>query len=189
MDFFFYLLNFSVLKTREYPYLILVTASFTPLALHCVMLMLHQQSHWNVIYRMPTVEDLSSEQNFIAHWMSNNSRAGVLLDPHFTGLKINTENLLPGPENITAFPSEVQHLLDSCSVSEDSLNEEQLLESGSSCALQQNSTETSFPATAYNVGSSKADFSHSEMDAQNKSNCNDPLLQKLEQVINKFKKF
>ncbi|XP_010727344.1 LOW QUALITY PROTEIN: centromere protein J-like [Meleagris gallopavo] len=146
------------------------------------MLMLHQQSHWNVIYRMPTVEDLSSEQNFIAHWMSNNSRAGVLLDPHFTGLKINTENLLPGPENITAFPSEVQHLLDSCSVSEDSLNEEQLLESGSSCALQQNSTETSFPATAYNVGSSKADFSHSEMDAQNKSNCNDPLLQKLEQL-------
>uniref|UniRef100_A0A803YIY9 Centrosomal P4.1-associated protein n=1 Tax=Meleagris gallopavo TaxID=9103 RepID=A0A803YIY9_MELGA len=144
--------------------------------------MLHQQSHWNVIYRMPTVEDLSSEQNFIAHWMSNNSRAGVLLDPHFTGLKINTENLLPGPENITAFPSEVQHLLDSCSVSEDSLNEEQLLESGSSCALQQNSTETSFPATAYNVGSSKADFSHSEMDAQNKSNCNDPLLQKLEQL-------
>ncbi|XP_042695197.1 centromere protein J [Centrocercus urophasianus] len=146
------------------------------------MLTLHQQLHWNVIYRMPTVEDLSSEQNFIAHWMSSNSRAGVLLDPHFTGLKITTESLLPGPENITAFPGEVQNLLDSCSVSEDSLSEEQLLESGSSCALQQNSTEMSFPATAYNVGSSKADFGHSEKDAQNKSDCNDPLLQKLEQL-------
>lgn len=138
------------------------------------------------MYKMPSVEDLSSEQNFIAHWMSNSSRAGVLFDPHFTGLKINTENVLAGPENNTAFASEVQHLSDSCSVSEDSLGEEQLLESGCSSALQQNSTETSFPATAYNVGSSKADFGHSEMDDQNKSDCNDPLLQRLEQVINKF---
>ncbi|XP_021235616.1 centromere protein J isoform X2 [Numida meleagris] len=146
------------------------------------MLMLHQQLHWNTIYKMPTVEDLSSEQNFIAHWMSNSSRAGVLLDPRFTGLKINTENLLSGPENITAFPGEVQHLSDSCSVSEGSLCEEQLLESGSSCALQQDTTETSFSATPYNVGSSKADFSHSEMNGQNKSNCSDPLFQKLEQL-------
>ncbi|XP_015707679.1 centromere protein J-like [Coturnix japonica] len=131
---------------------------------------------------MPTVEDLSSEQNFLAHWMSSSSRAGVLLDPRFTGLKINTENLLPGPENIAAFPGEAQHLSDSGSVSEDSLSEEQLLQSGSSCALQQNSTETDFPATACNVGSSKADFGHSELDGQNKSNCSDPLLQKLEQL-------
>ncbi|XP_072205489.1 centrosomal P4.1-associated protein [Excalfactoria chinensis] len=146
------------------------------------MLILREQSHWNRTYKMPTVEDLSSEQNFLAHWMSNSSRAGVLLDPRFTGLKINTENLLPGPENVPAFPVEAQQLSDSSSVSEDSLSEEQLLESGGSCAPKQNSTETSFPATAHNVGSSKADFGHSELGSQNKSSCSDPLLQKLEQL-------
>ncbi|XP_065586154.1 centromere protein J [Cyrtonyx montezumae] len=146
------------------------------------MLMLHQRLRWNTVNEMPTVEDLSNEQNFIARWMSNSSRAGVLLDPSFTGLKIKAENLLPAPESIAAFPGEVQRLSGSRSVSEDSLCEEQLLECGSSCALQQDATETSFPATAYNVGSCKADFGHSEMDGHSKSDCNDPLLQKLEQL-------
>lgn len=126
---------------------------------------------------MPTVEDPSSEQNFIMHWMSDSSRAGVLLDPSFTSLKINKENLLSGPENITAFPAEVC-LSDSCSVSDDSLCEE----SGSSCTLQQYTTETSFPAAAYNVEASKTDFVCGEVDGQNKSDHSDPLLQKLEQV-------
>ncbi|XP_050763437.1 centromere protein J [Gymnogyps californianus] len=141
------------------------------------MLMLHQQINWNTIYKMPTVEDPSSEQNFIARWMSDSSRAGVLLDPSFTGLKINTENLLSGPENITAFPAEVLHLSDSCSISDDSLCEE----SGSSCTFQQYTTETSFPAAACNVETSKTDFVHGE-DGQNKSDHSDPLLQKLEQL-------
>ena len=139
--------------------------------------MLHQQINWNTIYKMPTVEDLSSEQNFIARWMSDSSRAGVLLDPSFTGLKINTENLLSGPENTTAFPAEVLHLSDSCSISDDSLCEE----SGSSCTFQEYTTETSFPAAACNVETSKTDFVHGE-DGQNKSDHSDPLLQKLEQV-------
>ncbi|XP_074996101.1 centrosomal P4.1-associated protein isoform X1 [Calonectris borealis] len=143
------------------------------------MLMLYQQINWNTIYKMPTVEDPSSEQNFIAHWMSDSSRAGVLLDPSFTGLKINKENLLSGPENITAFPAEVLHLSDSCSVSDDSLCEE---ESGSPCTLQQYTTETSFPAAAYNVEASKTDFVHDEVGGQNKSDHSDPLLQKLEQL-------
>ncbi|KAM6098984.1 centrosomal P4.1-associated protein isoform 2-T6 [Theristicus caerulescens] len=143
------------------------------------MLMLCQQINWNTIYKMPTVEDPSSEQNFIAHWMSNSSRAGVLLDPSFTGLKINKENLLSGPENITAFPAEALHLSDSCSISDDSLHEE---ESGSSCTLQQYTTETSFPAAAYNVEASKTDFVRGEVDGQNKSDHSDPLLQKLEQL-------
>ncbi|KFQ08024.1 Centromere protein J, partial [Haliaeetus albicilla] len=128
------------------------------------------------IYRMPTVEDPSGEQNFIAHWMSDSSHAGVLLDPSFTGLKINKENLLSGPENITAFPAEALHLSDSCSVSDDSLCEEP----GSSCTLQQYATETSFPAAACNVEASKTDFVRGEVDGQNKSNHSDPLLQKLE---------
>ncbi|KAM9300407.1 centrosomal P4.1-associated protein [Morus bassanus] len=128
---------------------------------------------------MPTVENLSCEQNFIAHWMSDSSRAGVLLDPNFTSLKINKENLLSGPGNITAFPAEVLHLSDSCSVSDDSLCEE---ESGSSCTLQQYTTETSFPAAAYNVEASKTDFVHGAVDGQNKSDHSDPLLQKLEQL-------
>ncbi|KFV41017.1 Centromere protein J, partial [Tyto alba] len=128
------------------------------------------------IYKMPTVEDMSSEQNFIAHWMADSSRAGVLLDPSFTGLKINKENLLPGPENITAFPAEVLHLSDSCSVSDDSLCED----SGSSCTLKQCTAETSFPAAACDVEASKTDFVHGEVDGQNKSDHSDPLLQKLE---------
>ncbi|XP_032847049.2 centromere protein J isoform X6 [Tyto alba] len=142
------------------------------------MLMLHHQINLNTIYKMPTVEDMSSEQNFIAHWMADSSRAGVLLDPSFTGLKINKENLLPGPENITAFPAEVLHLSDSCSVSDDSLCED----SGSSCTLKQCTAETSFPAAACDVEASKTDFVHGEVDGQNKSDHSDPLLQKLEQL-------
>ncbi|XP_074788262.1 centrosomal P4.1-associated protein [Athene noctua] len=141
------------------------------------MLMLHQQINWNTVYKMPTVEDPSSEQNFIAHWMSDSFRAGVLLDPS-TGLKINKENLLSGPENITAFPAEVLHLSDSCSVSDDSLCEE----SGSSCTLQLCTTGTSFPAAACNMETSKTDFVHGEVDGQNKSDHSDPLLKKLEQL-------
>ncbi|XP_052668858.1 centromere protein J isoform X1 [Harpia harpyja] len=142
------------------------------------MLMLHQQINWNTIYKMPTVEDPSGEQNFTVHWMSDSSRAGVLLDPSFTGLKINKENLLSGPENITAFPAEALHLSDSCSVSDDSLCEEP----GSSCTLQQYTSETSFPAAACNVETSKTDFVCGEVDGQNKSDHSDPLLQKLEQL-------
>lgn len=141
------------------------------------MLMLHQQITWDRVCKMPTVEDLTSEQNFIARWMSDSSRAGVLLDPSFTGLKINKENLLSGPENITAFPAERLHLSDSCSVSDDSLCEDSV----SSCTLQQHNTETS-PAAACNAETFKPDFVHGETDGQNKSDRSDPLLQKLEQV-------
>ncbi|XP_061876397.1 centromere protein J isoform X2 [Colius striatus] len=142
------------------------------------MLMLHQQLNWNAIDKMPAVEDPSSGQNFIGRWMSDSSRAGVLLDPCFTGLKINKENLLRGPENVTAFPAQVLHLSDSCSVSDDSLYEE----SGSSCTLQQYTTETSSPAAACNIEASKPDFVHGGVDGQNKSDHSDPLLQKLEQL-------
>ncbi|XP_054243115.1 centromere protein J [Indicator indicator] len=128
---------------------------------------------------MPAVEDPSSDQNFIAHWMLDSSRAGVLLDPSSIDLQINKENLLSGPENVTAFPVEVLHLSDSCSVSDDSLCEE----SGSSHTLQQNATETSFPAAAAaSMETSKTKFVHGEVDGQNKSDYSDPLLQKLEQL-------
>ncbi|XP_010011166.1 PREDICTED: centromere protein J [Nestor notabilis] len=124
---------------------------------------------------MPIVEDLSSEQNFIVHWMSDSSRAGVLLDPSFTGLKISNENLLSGPEIITACPAERLHLSDSCSVSDDSLCED-------SCTLQQYTTETSSPAAACNAETFKPDVVRGGMDVQNKSDHSDPLLQKLEQL-------
>lgn len=129
---------------------------------------------------MPTVENMSSEQNFSAHWMFNSARAGVFLGPSFTGLNFKKEHLLPGPENITALPEEVLHPSDSCSVSDDSLCEE----SGSSQTLQQCTTGTPFPAAAGNLESSKPDLVHGEADSQKKSSHSDPLLQKLEQVIN-----
>lgn len=146
------------------------------------MLSLHQQVGVNTIYKMPAVEDLSSECNFLAHCMFDSSRAGVFLDPTFAGLKINTDNLLSGHENILAFPAEGLHLSESRSVSDDSLCEERMLEPGSSCTLQQDTAETSLPAAAYNVESSKTDFVRGEVDGRNKSDCCDPLLQKLEQV-------
>ncbi|XP_064265386.1 centromere protein J isoform X2 [Passer domesticus] len=127
---------------------------------------------------MPTVENLSGEQNFSAHWMFNSARAGVLLGPGFTGLNFKKENLLPGPENISALSEEVQHLSDSCSVSDDSLCEE----SASSQTLQQCATATPFPAAAGNMESSKPDLVRGEVDGQKKSSHSDPLLQKLEQL-------
>ncbi|XP_008935440.1 PREDICTED: centromere protein J-like, partial [Merops nubicus] len=127
---------------------------------------------------MPAVEDLHSDQNFIPQWMSDSSRAGVLLDPSFTGLKINKGNLLPGPENIMAFPVRALCPSDSCSVSDDSLCEE----SGSPCAPRQCATETSFPAAACNTETSKAGFVRGEVEGQTKSDHSDPLLQKLEQL-------
>ncbi|XP_005038181.1 PREDICTED: centromere protein J isoform X2 [Ficedula albicollis] len=127
---------------------------------------------------MPTVENLSGEQNFSTHWMFNTSRAGVLLGPSFTGLNFKKENVLPGPQNITALPEEVLHLSDSCSVSDDSLCEE----SGSSQTLQQSTTGTPFPAAAGNLESSKPDLVHGEVGGQKKSSHSDPLLQKLEQL-------
>ncbi|KAJ7426533.1 centromere protein j [Willisornis vidua] len=129
---------------------------------------------------MPSVENLSGEQNFIGHWMFDSSRAGVLLDPGFTGLNFKKENLLPAPENSTALPAEVLHLSDSSSVSVDSLCEE----TGSSQTLQQYPTGTSFPAAACNVESSKPDLVRAEVDGQKKSSHSDPLLQKLEQETN-----
>lgn len=128
---------------------------------------------------MPTVENLSGEQNFSAYWMLSSTRAGVLLGPSFTGLNFKKENLLPGPENIAALPEEVLHLSDSCSVSDDSLCEE----SASSQALQHCTSGTPFPAAAGNMESSKPDLVHGEVDGQKKSSHSDPLLQKLEQVI------
>ncbi|XP_061230306.1 centromere protein J isoform X4 [Neopsephotus bourkii] len=142
------------------------------------MLMLHQQVTWDTVCKMPTIEDLSSEQNFIARWMSDSSRAGVLLDPSFTGLKINKENLLSGPENITALPAERLRISESCSVSDDSLCEDSV----SSCARQQYITETSSPTAACKAETFKPDFVRGEMDGQNKSEHRDPLLQKLEQL-------
>ncbi|XP_032940628.1 centromere protein J isoform X3 [Catharus ustulatus] len=127
---------------------------------------------------MPTVENLSGEQNFSTHWMFNTSRAGVLLGPGFTGLNFKKENLLPGPENITTLPEEVLHLSHSRSVSDDSLCEE----SGSSQTLQQCTTGTSFPTAAANLESSKPDLVHGEAGGQKKSCHSDTLLQRLEQL-------
>uniref|UniRef100_A0A8C5IMZ4 Centrosomal P4.1-associated protein n=1 Tax=Junco hyemalis TaxID=40217 RepID=A0A8C5IMZ4_JUNHY len=127
---------------------------------------------------MPTVENLSGEQNFSAYWMLSSARAGVLLGPSFTGLNFKKENLLPGPENIPALPEEVLHLSDSCSVSDDSLCEE----SASSQAPQQCTTGTPFPAAPANMESSKPDLVHGEVDGQKKSIHSDTLLQKLEQL-------
>uniref|UniRef100_A0A8C3U8B9 Centrosomal P4.1-associated protein n=1 Tax=Catharus ustulatus TaxID=91951 RepID=A0A8C3U8B9_CATUS len=123
---------------------------------------------------MPTVENLSGEQNFSTHWMFNTSRAGVLLGPGFTGLNFKKENLLPGPENITTLPEEVLHLSHSRSVSDDSLCEE----SGSSQTLQQCTTGTSFPTAAANLESSKPDLVHGEAGGQKKSCHSDTLLQR-----------
>ncbi|XP_043386120.1 centromere protein J isoform X6 [Chelonia mydas] len=90
------------------------------------------------------------------------------------------------------------HVSNCCSISEDSMHEEQILESGSPGGLQLNTTETTFPVAAFHLvkkkpmltlkdapalwKAPKTDTVCDEVDDQNEADYSDPLLQKLEQL-------
>ncbi|XP_073195443.1 centrosomal P4.1-associated protein isoform X2 [Lepidochelys kempii] len=90
------------------------------------------------------------------------------------------------------------HVSNCISISEDSMHEEQILESGSPGGLQLNTTETTFPVAAFHLvkkkpiltlkdapalwKAPKTDTVCDEVDDQNEADYSDPLLQKLEQL-------
>ncbi|XP_067418927.1 centromere protein J isoform X2 [Emydura macquarii macquarii] len=146
---------------------------------------------------MATAADLNSEPNFIVHWMSNASRAGVIVNPSFHVMKTNRDKKSSETVNIISHPIKMLHVSNSsCSISEDAIHEEQILESGSPCGLQLDTTETTFPAfhlvkkktmlalkDAPALGKApKTDSVCDEVDDQNEADYSDPLLQKLEQL-------
>uniref|UniRef100_A0A8C3RQN3 Centrosomal P4.1-associated protein n=1 Tax=Chelydra serpentina TaxID=8475 RepID=A0A8C3RQN3_CHESE len=149
-------------------------------------------------FQMVTSADLNSEQNFIIHWMSNASCSGDVLNPSFHVWKTNREIQSSGTVNIISHPVKMLHVSNSSSISEDSMHEEQISESGSPCGRQLNTTETTFPVAAFHLvkkkpmltvkdapalwKAPKADCVCDEVDDQNEADYSDPLLQKLEQL-------
>ncbi|XP_070433855.1 centromere protein J isoform X1 [Equus przewalskii] len=102
------------------------------------------------MFLMPTSSELNSGQNFLTQWMTNPSRAGVILNRGFSILEADEENR--ANVNIsTSFPVKATRFSNSFSFisEEDSLREEQRLECDSPYKLQPDKSEalTVFPLT------------------------------------------
>ncbi|XP_006146782.1 centromere protein J [Tupaia chinensis] len=77
------------------------------------------------MFLMPTSSELNSGQNFLTQWMTNPSRAGVILNRGFPVLEVNEEKHASADIS-TRFPIKATHFSNSFSfISEDSLHEEQ----------------------------------------------------------------
>lgn len=141
---------------------------------------------------MATSADLNWEENLRAHWMSDVSRAGVILNSAFPSLKttraINIDNA-----------SSRLDVLDSSantSLSEDSLYREQAIKTCSPCEEKLDSVKTLYPtlslAKKENMllveetpacwEESQTDFKHDQLNDLDEECYDDPLLHKLEQV-------
>nr|KAF6451961.1 centromere protein J [Molossus molossus] len=95
------------------------------------------------MFLMPTSSELNSERNFLTQWMTNPSRAGVILNRGFPILEADEEK--QADVNIsTSFPVKATHFSNSLNFisEEDSLHEEQELESNSPHRLQSEKSET-----------------------------------------------
>ncbi|XP_032170587.1 centromere protein J isoform X5 [Mustela erminea] len=102
------------------------------------------------MFLMPTSSELNNGQNFLTQWMTNPSRAGVILNRGFPLLEGDEEKR--ANVNIsTSFPVKATHFSNSFSLisEEDSLREVQKLESNSPYKLQSDKSETHivFPLT------------------------------------------
>ncbi|XP_074159835.1 centrosomal P4.1-associated protein [Sminthopsis crassicaudata] len=90
---------------------------------------------------MPTSSELNSGQNFVAQWMSNPSRAGVILNRGFSNLEMGRENQSKANTS-NSFTLKSTDFSDSCSfLSDDSLHEEQILDSKSPDRVQSDTNE------------------------------------------------
>ncbi|XP_029792890.1 centromere protein J isoform X3 [Suricata suricatta] len=102
------------------------------------------------MFLMPTSSELNGGQSFLTQWMTNPSRAGVILNRGFPILEADKEQRATVKVS-TSLPVKATQFSDSfSSVSEeDSLHEEQKLESNSPYKLQSNKSEThtAFPLT------------------------------------------
>nr|XP_012634065.1 centromere protein J isoform X2 [Microcebus murinus] len=95
------------------------------------------------MFLMPASSELNSGQNFLAQWMANPSRAGVILNREFPILEADEEKRAAADVS-TSFPIKATRLSNSFSFisEEDSLHEEQRLESNSPYKLQSDKSET-----------------------------------------------
>ncbi|XP_072467760.1 centrosomal P4.1-associated protein isoform X1 [Notamacropus eugenii] len=144
---------------------------------------------------MPTSSELNSGQNFLAQWMSNPSRAGVILNRGFPSLETGRENQSKANTS-SSFAVKSTDFSDSCSfLSDDSLHEEQILDSKSPYRVQSDTNETHavFPHTKKiqqlstckdalgHWENSRIDVEHDAGDAKEAA-YRDPLFKKLEQL-------
>ncbi|XP_005406347.1 PREDICTED: centromere protein J isoform X2 [Chinchilla lanigera] len=149
------------------------------------------------MFLMPTSSELNSGQNFLTQWMTNPSRAGVILNRGFPTLEADEEKQT-ATNTSTSFPIKATHFPNSFSFisEEDSLQEERKLESSSPHKLQSEKSEacTVLPLTAKGLQTvacqdtpgdqkdNKSDFMpHLDSDFKDVS-YNDPLFKKLEQL-------
>ncbi|XP_011373771.1 centromere protein J isoform X1 [Pteropus vampyrus] len=95
------------------------------------------------MFLMPTSSELDSGQNFLTQWMTNPSRAGVILNRGFPILEADEEKRA-SVNTSTGFPVKATHFSNSFSFvnEEDSLHEEQKSESNSPYKLQSDTSET-----------------------------------------------
>lgn len=142
---------------------------------------------------MPTSSELNSGQNFFTQWMSNPSRAGVILNRGFPVLEAEeAEEVKQAGVNVsTSFPGTVTRFSNSFSFlsEEDSLREDQKLGSDSSSALQPHKSDTpavfAFPeedAAGHRHGNQRAFISDLTSEFKEEVAHEDPLVKKLEQV-------
>ncbi|XP_060090815.1 centromere protein J [Heteronotia binoei] len=143
---------------------------------------------------MATSADLSWEENLTAHWMSNASRAGVILNPSFSSLRTARANNI---ENASLSFAVSSLCSSNCaSLSEDSLHGEEGSDSSRSpCEEQLDAATTPFPRTLAKkqpmlmvkegpalCKALQNDFECSRQDDMHEGCCNEPLTQKLEQL-------
>ncbi|XP_058403757.1 centromere protein J isoform X1 [Diceros bicornis minor] len=150
------------------------------------------------MFLMPTSSELNIGQNFLTQWMTNPSRAGVILNRGFPILQADKENR--ANVNIsTNFPVKATHFSNSFSFisEEDSLREEQKLEYNSPYKLQPDKFEARivFPLTKEGLPIVACQDAPGQWEYDNKNDfisdlasefkevaCKDPLFKKLEQL-------
>ncbi|XP_053163701.1 centromere protein J isoform X2 [Hemicordylus capensis] len=99
----------------------------------------------NQTFQMATSADLKWEENLMAHWMSNASRAGVILNPAFPSSK--TTKAISNDNASVGLGVNLLRSSSSTSLSEDSLYREKALESCSPCEEKLDTSKT-FPSTS-----------------------------------------
>ncbi|XP_042315918.1 centromere protein J isoform X2 [Sceloporus undulatus] len=142
---------------------------------------------------MATSADLNWEENLVAHWMSDASRAGVILNPMFPNLKITRANSFENASLDLATNS--PHNSSSTSLSEDSLHKGQAFRLSSPCEDMLDTSNILFPnslakkdimpvvqdspdpPTALQTG-----LECGKLDTLDEKCCTDLLLHKLEQL-------
>nr|XP_017512418.2 centromere protein J isoform X1 [Manis javanica]XP_017512419.2 centromere protein J isoform X1 [Manis javanica]XP_017512420.2 centromere protein J isoform X1 [Manis javanica]XP_017512421.2 centromere protein J isoform X1 [Manis javanica]XP_017512422.2 centromere protein J isoform X1 [Manis javanica] len=149
------------------------------------------------MFLMPTSSELNIEQNFLTQWMTNPSRAGVILNRALPLSEAHDEKRV----NVTiptSFPLKAPHFSNSFSFisEEDSLHDGQKLESDSSYKLQSDESEipTVFPLTKERPQivacqdapghweDNKSDFISDNGSEFKDVDYKDPLFKKLEQL-------